>query len=63
MYIWFSTIKKKRSFGESTTRGIITISEADKDQRSKQENVLKFKNKSRPRTKEGKVKKAILFIV
>ena len=56
-------MKKIRSFGESTIRGIITISEADKDQRNVQENVLKFKNKSRPRTKEGKVKKAILFIV
>ena len=46
-----------RSFGESIYTGKINIDEAEMDQSSLLKNLVGFKNKSRPRTTEGKDKK------
>ena len=46
-----------RSFGENTTSGKIAISETDENQSNLLENIVEFINKSRTRTKEGKVRK------
>ena len=46
-----------RSFGENITSGKIAISETDENQSNLLENIVEFINKSRTRTKEGKVRK------
>ena len=50
-----------RPFGESIYFGKINTHEAEMDQTNLFENVIKFNNKSRPKTKEGKDKKRITF--
>ena len=44
-----------RSFGESIYSGKINIHKAQMDQTNLVENMVKFNNKSRPKTKEGKI--------
>ena len=56
----FETIK---SFGNSIYTGKINIDEAEMDQTNLLENMVKFKNKSKPKTKEGKNKKRRILIV
>ena len=53
----FQQYQTIRSFGESIYIGKINIDEAEMDQSSLLKNLVGFKNKSRPRTIEGKDKK------
>ena len=50
-----------RPFGESFYSGKIEIHEADTDQTNLLENMIKFNNKCRTKTKEGKDKKRNTF--
>ena len=59
----FQQYQTIRSFGESIYSGKINIDEAEMDQSSLLKNLVGFKNKSRPRTIEGKDKKKILMKV
>ena len=45
------------SFGNSIYTGKFNIKEAEMDQRNLLQSMVKFNNKSKPKTKEGKVKK------
>ena len=49
-----------RGFGESIFTGKINIDEAEMDQSNLIENMVKFDNKSRSRSKEDKEKKRYL---
>ena len=51
----FETIK---SFGDSIYNGKINIDETEMDQSNLLKNTVKFNDKSRPKTKEGKNKKS-----
>ena len=53
----FQQYQAIRSFSESIYTGKINIDEAEMDQSSLLKNLVGFKNKSRPRTIEGKDKK------
>ena len=57
----FQQYEMIRSFGESIYSGRISINEADMDQTNLLENMVKFSNKSRPKTKEGKDKNQNTF--
>ena len=59
----FQQYQTIRSFGESIYSGKINIDEAEMDQSSLLKYLVGFKNKSRPRTIEGKDKKKILMKV
>ena len=50
-----------RSFDGSLYTGKISIDETEIDQINRLENILKFNNKSKPKTKEGKDKKRNIF--
>ena len=43
--------------------GKITVTGANEDQSNQLENIVEYNNRSRPRTKEGKMKNKILLIV
>ena len=49
-------IEIKRFLGESIYTGKVNIDEAETDQNKLLENIVKFNNKSKPKTKEGKDK-------
>ena len=51
----------KRSFADNIFRGKVTKSEAEQDHSNLLEDMVEFNNKSRPRTKEGKMKKRNTF--
>ena len=57
----FNNLKTTRSFGDSIYTGKINIDEAEMDQTNLLENMVKFNNKSKLKTKEGKVKKQNTF--
>ena len=59
----FQQYETIRSFGESIYAGKINIHEAEMDETNLLENVVKFNNKSRAKTKEGKNKNEILLRV
>ena len=59
----FQQYETIRSFGESIYLSKISINEANMDQTNLLENMVKFDNKSRPKTKESKDKNKILLIV
>ena len=48
---------------ESIYTGKIAIDKAEKDQNNLLEKMVEFNDKSRPKSKDGKGKKEILFIV
>ena len=56
----FSKYEMIRSFGDSIYTGKINIDDVEMDQSNLLENMVKFINKSRPRSKEDKEKKEIL---
>ena len=56
----FQQYKMIRGFGESIFTGKINIDEAEMDQSNLIENMVKFDNKSRSRSKEDKKKKRYL---
>ena len=56
----FQQYKMIRSFGENISTGKINIDEVEMDQSSLIENMVKFNNKSRSRSKEDKEKKRYL---
>ena len=57
----FQQFETIRSFGDSIYTGKINIDEAEIDQRNLLENIVKFSNKSIPKTKESKTKKQNTF--
>ena len=57
----FQQCKTLRSFGESIYSGKINIHKAEMDRTNLLGNMVKFNNKSRPKTKEGKDKKSNTF--
>ena len=57
----FQQFETIRSFGDSIYTGKISINEADLDQTNLLENMIKFNNKSRPRSKEERDKKQNTF--
>ena len=59
----FQQYETIRSFGQSIYAGKINIHEAEMDETNLLENVVKFNNKSRAKTKEGKNKNEILLRV
>ena len=56
-------LKEIKIFSDSTYTSNISIDEAEMDQTNLLENMVKFNNKSRPRSKECKDKNEILLIV
>ena len=54
-------IEIKRFLGESIYTGKVNIDEAETDQNKLLENIVKFNNKSKPKTKEGKDKNWNIF--
>ena len=59
----FQQYETMRSFGESIYAGKINLYGAEIDQTKLLENMGKFNNKSRPNTKEVRIKNEILLIV
>ena len=59
----FQQFETIRSFGDSIFTGTINIDEAQMDQANILKNMVKFSNKSKPKTKEDKDKKQILLIM
>ena len=59
----FQQLGTIRSFGDSIYTFKINIDKAEMDQRSLLEKMVKFNNKSKPKTKEGKAKKRNILIV
>ena len=57
----FQQYKMIRGFGESIFTGKINIDEAEMDQSNLIENMVKFNNKSRSRSKEDKEKNRYLW--
>ena len=57
----FQQYETIRSFGESIYAGKISIHKAEMDQTNLLENIVKFNNKSRPKTKEDKEKRRNTF--
>ena len=57
----FQQFETIRSFGDSIYTFKINIDKAEMDQSSLLENMVKFNNKSKPKTKEGKAKKRYNF--
>ena len=57
----FQQFETIRSFGDSIYTGKINIDEPEMDQSNLLENIVKFNNKSKPKTKEGKAKKPNTF--
>ena len=53
----FQQFEAIKSFVDSIYTGKINIEEAELDQSNLLENIVKFNNKSKPKTKEGKDKK------
>ena len=53
----FQHFKTIKSFGENIISGEITISVADEDHSNLLEYIVEFNNKSRPKEKEGRMKK------
>ena len=53
----FQQFETMRSFGDSIYTFKINIDKAEMNQSSLLENMVKFNNKSKPKTKEGKAKK------
>ena len=59
----FQQYETMRYFGESIYAGKINLYEVEIDQTKLLENMGKFNNKSRPKTKEVRIKNEILLIV
>ena len=57
----FQQYEKIRSFGDNIYADKISIDEAEMDQTNLLENIIKFNNKYKPKTKEGKGKKQNTF--
>ena len=57
----FQQFETIRSFGDSIYTGKINIDEPEMDQSNLLENIVKFNNKFKPKTKEGKAKKSNTF--
>ena len=57
----FKQFEAIRSFGDSIYTGKINVDEAEMDQSNLLEYMVKFYNKSKPKTKEGKDKKQSTF--
>ena len=57
----FQQFETIRSFGNSIYTGKINIDEPEMDQSNLLENIVKFNNKFKPKTKEGKAKKPNTF--
>ena len=57
----FQQYETIRSFGDNIYTGKINIDEAEMDQSNLLDNMVKFNNKSKPKTKEGKAKKQNAF--
>ena len=57
----FQKFETLRSFGDSIYSSKISIDEAGMDQTNILENMVKFNNESKPKTKEGKAKKQNTF--
>ena len=57
----FQQFETIRSFGDCLYTGKINIDEAEMDQSNLLDNMVKFNNKSKPKTKEGKAKKQNTF--
>ena len=57
----FQQFETIRSFGDSIYTGKINIDEPEMDQSNLLENIVKFNNKFKPKTKEGKAKKPNTF--
>ena len=57
----FQQFETIRSFGDSIYTGKINIDEPEMDQSNLLENIVKFNNKFKPKTKEGKAKKQNTF--
>ena len=57
----FQKFETTRSFGDSICTGKISTDEAEMDQTNLLENMVKFNNRYRPRSKEGKAKKYNTF--
>ena len=59
----FQLFETIRSFGDSIYHGKIHIKEAEKKQTNLLGNIVNFSNKSRPRSKNVRIKNKILLIV
>ena len=59
----FQQYETIRSFGESIYTQKASIVEVEEDQSNLLKNIVEFKNKSRPKNKEGKDEKEILMKV
>ena len=57
MYVYFQQYKMVRGFGGSIFTGKINIDEAEMDQSNLIENMVKFNNKSRSRSKKIRKKR------
>ena len=57
----FEQFETIRSFGDSIYSDKINIDEAELDQTNLLENMVKFNNKSKPKTEEGKDKRTKYF--
>ena len=57
----FQQFETIRSFGDSIYTGKINIDEPEMDQSNLLENIVKFNNKFKAKTKEGKAKKPNTF--
>ena len=57
----FQQFERIRSFGDSIYTSKISMDEAELDQTNLLENMVKFNNKSKPRSKEDKDKKRNSF--
>ena len=58
----FEQVKTIKSFGDRIYTGKIIIDESEIDQRNLLENMVEFNNKSKPKTKEVRMKNEILLI-
>ena len=57
MHIGFLAIWHNKTFGENTYDGRTNIDQTEMDQGNLLKNIVEFRNRSRPRTTEGKDKK------
>ena len=55
--MFLNNMKRQDLFGDNIYTGKINIDEAEMDQSNLSVNIVKFNNKSRPRSKEDKEKK------
>ena len=60
MHIGFSAIWNNKTFGEIIYDGRTNIDQTETDQGNLLKNIVEFRNRSRPRTTEGRIKKKLL---